>query len=103
MEVIGRKLSGSTTATYSGSTPSASSCARAAASTAAGSVAPAATAARAASNARLRPSARGRSSAVRYALRLDMARPSGSRTVSQPSMRTGMSRSRTNRRITASC
>ena len=44
-----------------------------------------------------------RSSAVRYALRLDIASPSGSRTSGHPTTVTGRSRSRAIRRTTASC
>ena len=46
---------------------------------------------------------RARSSGERYALRLDSARPSGSRTIGQPTTSTGRSRSAAMRAITASC
>ena len=47
--------------------------------------------------------ARRRASASSSTLRLDIASPSGSRTVGQTSMRTGKSRSRTMRRMSSAC
>ena len=67
--------------------------------TAAGSRIPSATARSAASSARRSAAARSRSCAESWTLRLDIASPSGSRTVSQTSIRTGMFRSRTSRLI----
>src|SRR3954447_10391805 len=64
---------------------------------------PARTRRAAASNARERISAASRCAGDRYALRLDIASPSGSRTSGQPTTSTGRSRSATMRVITASC
>src|SRR3954451_13620664 len=98
----GTKVSGSTSARYSGSTPiSRMACSPAARAEARSP--PFVADAAAASSPRLSARARRRSSGARRTLRLDSARPSGSRTVSTASTRTPSSRSRTSRRMTASC
>ena len=64
---------------------------------------PALSDASAAASASCSASARSRSAPCRWTLRLESARPSGSRTVGQTSMRTGRSRSRTSARTTSAC
>ena len=100
----GSSVSGSTSARYSGATPKGRIASRAAAQQRRGGALAGRGAARGRLAARRAARARAsRSSGLSRALRLDIARPSGSRTVGQASTRTGRFRSLTRRRMTTTC
>src|SRR5581483_8699054 len=85
----GSSVSPSTSATYSGSTSARSSSPRTAARSAGAALSPSAASRSASLSPADRASARSRSEAESSALRLDIARPSGSRTVGSASIVTG--------------
>src|SRR5262249_12057776 len=90
IEVSGAIELGARTSTYSSATPgSVLTMLRTSESIACGSRSPLRIASAACVSARLSTSACARCSVVRYAFRLDSARPSGSRTIGQPTTSTG--------------